>query len=218
MEVVLRGELVMEARDYVDAEGSPSGLRAAAPARRKWALTQEAFDKLLAALGPDRESAAEKYLEVRSNLIRFFEFRGCPFPEDHADETINRVAKRACEGEEIRNPAGYFLGVARMLLLEIHKERAKERQALSELADAGDALYEFEELEPRVQCLERCLGNLSTENRELILQYYQGEKGTKIENRKKLTDRFKIPLNTLRMRALRLREKLQVCVENCLEK
>jgi DNA-directed RNA polymerase specialized sigma24 family protein len=210
--------LVMEARDYVDAEGSPSGLRAAAPARRKWALTQEAFDKLLAALGPDRESAAEKYLDARSNLIRFFEFRGCPFPEDHADETINRVAKRACEGEEIRNPAGYFLGVARMLLLEIHKERARERQALSELADAGAALYEFEELEPRVQCLERCLGNLSTENRELILQYYQGEKGAKIENRKKLTDRFEIPLNTLRMRALRLREKLQVCVENCLEK
>jgi len=208
----------MEARDYVDAEGIPSGLHGAAPARRRWALTQEAFDKLLAALGPDRESAAEKYLEVRSNLIRFFEFRGCPFPEDHADETINRVAKRACEGEEIRNHAGYFLGVARMLLLEIHKERAKERQALSELADAGDAQYEFEELEPRVQCLERCLGNLSTDNRELILQYYQGEKGAKIENRKQLTDRFKIPLNTLRMRALRLREKLQVCVENCLEK
>jgi DNA-directed RNA polymerase specialized sigma24 family protein len=218
MEVVLRGELVMEARDYVDAEGSPSGLRSAAPARRKWALTQEAFDKLLAALGPDREGAAEKYLEVRSNLIRFFEWRGCPFPEDHADETINRVAKRACEGEEILNPAGYFLGVARMLLLEIHKQRAKERQALSELADAGDASYEFQELEPRIQCLDRCLGNLSTENRELILQYYQGEKGAKIENRKKLTDRFKIPLNTLRMRALRLREKLQVCVENCLEK
>jgi len=208
----------MEARDHVDAEGSPSGLRGATPARRKWALTQKAFDKLLAALGPDRESAAEKYLEVRGNLIRFFEFRGCPYPEDHTDETINRVAKRACEGEEIRNPAGYFLGVARMLLLEIHKERAKERQALSELADAGAVLYEFEELEPRVQCLERCLGNLSTENRELILQYYQGEKGAKIENRKNLTDRFKIPLNTLRMRALRLREKLQVCVENCLEK
>src|SRR5262249_42201745 len=166
MEVVLRGGLVMEARDHVDAEGSPSGLRGATPARRKWALTQKAFDKLLAALGPDRESAAEKYLEVRGNLIRFFEFRGCPYPEDHTDETINRVAKRACEGEEIRNPAGYFLGVARMLLLEIHKERAKERQALSELADAGAVLYEFEELEPRVQCLERCLGNLSTENRE----------------------------------------------------
>jgi DNA-directed RNA polymerase specialized sigma24 family protein len=217
MEVILQGEIVMEARDDVDAEGSSSGLRAATAPRRKWALTQEAFDKLLAALGPDRESAGEKYLEVRRNLIRFFEWRGCSFPEDHADETINRVAKRVSEGEEIRNPTSYFLGAARMLLLEIHKERAKERQALSELANAETVAYEFEELAPRVECLERCLESLSTENRELILQYYRGEKSAKVENRKRLTDRFKVPINTLRMRALRLREKLLVCVEDCLK-
>jgi DNA-directed RNA polymerase specialized sigma24 family protein len=207
----------MEARDEVAAESNlPEP--PAAPPRRRWALTQEAFDKLLAALGPDRESAGKKYLEVRGNLLRFFEWRGCPLPEDHADETINRVAKRVFEGEEILNPTSYFHGAARMLLLEIHKEQAKERQALSELAQADYAVYEFEELEPRVECLERCLASLSQENRELILQYYQGEKGTKIENRKKLTDRFKIPINSLRMRAVRLREKLQACVLDCLQK
>src|SRR5690348_13383082 len=118
----------MEAREVADVENHSSGLRAVAGARRKWALTQDAFDKLLITLGPDRESAGEKYLEVRSNLIRFFEWRGCSFPEDHADETINRVAKRVSEGEVIQNPAGYFMGAARLLLLEIHKERAKERQ------------------------------------------------------------------------------------------
>lgn len=209
---------MIDARDNADAESGPPGHRATMTPRRKWALTQEAFDQLLAALGPDRESAGEKYLEVRGNLIRFFEWRGCSFPEDHADETINRVAKRISEGEEIRNPIGYFLGAARMLALEIQKERAKERQALSELANAEAASYQFEELEPRVECLERCLKNLPTENRELIVQYYQGERGAKIENRKRLTDRFKVPLNTLRMRALRLREKLLICVENCLQK
>ncbi|MEP7338427.1 MAG: hypothetical protein ABI977_11885 [Acidobacteriota bacterium] len=190
----------------------------AAPSRRKWALTQEAFDKLLASLGPDHESAGEKYLEVRANLLRFFEWRGCTFPEDHADETINRVAKRVSEGEEILNPASYFHGAARMLMLEIHKEQTKERQAFNELAHADAAVYDFEELEPRVECLERCLTSLSAENRELILQYYQGEKGAKIENRKRLTDRFKIPINSLRMRAVRLREKLHACVLDCLQK
>jgi len=208
----------MEARDVADAERHSSGLRAGAGARRKWALTQEAFDKLLATLGPDRERAGEKYLEVRNHLIRFFEWRGCSFPEDHADETINRVAKRVSEGEEIQNPAGYFLGAARMLLLEIHKERAKERQALSELATADVTSYEFEELEPRVACLERCLKTLSAENRELILRYYHGEKGEKIETRKKLGERFGMQLNALRMRAVRLREKLLVCVSDCLKK
>jgi len=50
----------------------------------------------------------------------------------------------------------------------------------------------------------------------LIIEYYQGEKGAKIQNRKRLTERFGVPVNTLRMRALRLREKLQGCVEDCL--
>src|SRR5262249_13351711 len=161
-------------RDEVNAESSSVGASGAAAPRRKWALTQEAFDKLLAILGPDRESAGETYLEIRDNLIRFFEWRGCSFPEDHADETINRVAKRVYEGGEIRNPSGYFLGAARMLLLEIHKEQAKVRLAFSEMANEEAVSYEFEELDPRVGCLEGCLKGLSTENSELILQYYQG--------------------------------------------
>src|SRR5205085_10553550 len=101
--------------------------------RRKWSLTQEAFDRLLSCLAAERESAGEKYLEIRRNLIRFFEWRGCPSPEDHADETVNRVAKRLSEGEEISNIAGYFIGVARLLVLEILKARARESQALGEM-------------------------------------------------------------------------------------
>ena len=75
-----------------------------AEVRQKWTLTQEAFDKLLLALGGDGDGpdrGGQKYLEIRGNLIRFFEWRGCPFPEDHADETINRMARRVAEGEEL---------------------------------------------------------------------------------------------------------------------
>jgi DNA-directed RNA polymerase specialized sigma24 family protein len=206
----------MEIRDDTDVESGSMELRAVAP-RRKWALTQESFDRLLIAFDADREIAGKKYLELRAALIRFFEWRGCPFPEDHADETINRVARKISEGEAIRDPAHYAIGVARMLLLEIHKAREKERRALNEMPFSEAARYEFEDLEPRIECLKRCLQSLSPENREMILQYYQGDKGAKIENRKRLTDRFKIPLNTLRMRALRLREKLLVCVEGCVK-
>lgn len=210
----------MEARDETDAESVEDVRRASSLARRRWALTQEAFDKLLACLDPDREAAGVKYLEVRRNLTRFFEWRGCPFPEDHADETINRVAKRVSEGEEIRNPSAYFLGAARMLLLEIHKERAREHQAIAELTIDGAKRYEyeFEEIEPRVECLRRCLKSLSEQERELILQYYHGEKSAKIEARKRLSERLGTSLNTLRMRALRLREKLFLCVADCLKK
>jgi len=191
----------------VDGEGT---------ARQKWTLTQEAFDRLLVALGGYRDSAAQKYLEIRTHLMRFFEWRGCSFPEDHADETINRIAKRVAEGEEILNYSGYAMGVARLLLLEINKGRQREQQALAEIGTSSE-VYEEEpdDSESRLVCLRSCLQTLSADNRELILEYYQGEKGEKIQNRKKLMDRLGIPVNTLRMRALRLRERLQSCVETC---
>jgi DNA-directed RNA polymerase specialized sigma24 family protein len=183
--------------------------------RQKWALNQEAFDRLLVAFDADREIAGRKYLEIRNNLTRFFEWRGCSFPEDHADETINRMAKRVSEGEEILNHSGYAMGVARLLVLEINKGRQREQSALAEIGAAPDVYVPEDDSESRLTCLRSCLQTLSPDNRELILQYYQGEKGEKIQNRKKLLQRLGIPVNTLRMRALRLRERLQACVEEC---
>ena len=203
-------------QDHAQVATDSSGQTAQGAARQKWTLTQDAFDKLLIALDGDRDSAAKKYLEIRGNLTRFFEWRGCPFPEDHADETINRIAKRVAEGEEILNYSGYAMGVARLLLLEINKGRQREQMALAEVGTASEVYEKPDDDESRLVCLRSCLQTLSTDNRELIIQYYQGEKGEKIKNRKKLMDRLGIPVNTLRMRALRLRERLQSCVEECL--
>lgn len=187
--------------------------------RQRWTLTQEAFDKLLLSFGDDRDSGGQKYLEIRGNLIRFFEWRGCPFPEDHADETINRIAKRVFEGEQIQNPAGYAMGVARLLVLEIVKGRHREQLAMNEITTTTTEAYtDTDDGEDRIECLRHCLTGLSTENRQLITDYYEGEKGDKIQNRKKLVEKLGIPVNTLRMRALRLRDRLQVCVEDCMAK
>ena len=186
-----------------------------APApRRRWVLTQDAFDKLLTSLDEDRDTAGERYLEIRSNLIRFFQWRGTPFPEDHADETINRIAKRVSEEEEIRNPASYYFGVARMLLLEINRERIREQQALTDMPITLFESESFEDFDERIESLRSCLRHLSDENRQLILQYYHGEKGEKIDSRRRLSERLGISVNTLRMRALRIREELQRCAEN----
>ena len=183
--------------------------------RRKWTLTQEAFDKFLASLGEDRETAGAKYLEIRSNLVRFFQWRGSHFPEEYADETINRVAKRVSESEEIRNLPSYYLGVARMLLLEMGRERAREQQVLSEVSCSLTPSKEPDEIDEHIDCLREALQHLSPENRHLILHYYQGEKGEKIKTRKTLSQQLGIPINTLRMRALRIRDELQHYVENC---
>src|SRR5215510_9664653 len=119
-------------------------------ARQKWTLTQDAFDRLLIAFGGNRESGSEKYLEIRGNLTRFFEWRGCSFPEDHADETINRIAKRVAEGEEILNHTGYAMGVARLLLLEINKGRQREQSALAEIGAAPDVYVPEDDDESRL--------------------------------------------------------------------
>lgn len=181
----------------------------------KYPLTQAAFDELLAALDEDRERAGAKYTELREQLFRLFTWRGCPSPEDHADETLNRTARRLAGGEHIIDVRHYAFGVARLLALEVYREEERRRLALAELPTAGEAVEDTNEEETRLRCLQNCLMKLSQENRELIVQYYQGERGAKIANRKQLAGRFKLTLNTLRMRALRLREGLENCVVEC---
>jgi DNA-directed RNA polymerase specialized sigma24 family protein len=185
--------------------------------RQKWSLTKDAFDSLLASLDSDRDAAAKRYLEIRGHLVRLFEWRGCSTPDEYADETINRCARKIAGGEEIADIASYSIGVARMLVREKSRDRYKEARPLEEApephtmpaAPAGDS-------EVRVDCLRRCLDQLTPGNREFILNYYVGEKGEKIKTRKGLSKVFGIPASTLRMRALRVRERLELCTEKCL--
>ena len=188
-------------------------------ARQKWSLTQEAFDGLLASLGPNREVAADRYLEIRRNLVRLFEWRGCFTPEEFADETLNRCARKIGEGEEIRDLAAYSIGVARMLFREQGRQRASEPRSIDQVPEPHVLPPESGfGVKDRLECLSRCLARLSAENRDLILSYYRGDKGEKIRNRKLLVQSFGIPASTLRMRALRVRETLQLCSEDCLRR
>src|SRR5512138_898422 len=84
----------------------------------EWTLTEEAFTRLLAHLDPERERAGEKYETLRLTLMKFFDWRGAHFPDEYADETLNRVARRIESGETIRDIATYCHGVARMIFLE----------------------------------------------------------------------------------------------------
>jgi RNA polymerase sigma factor (sigma-70 family) len=187
----------------------------------KWSLTADAFDKLLFCLDcTDRESASEKYLLLRRNLVRFFEGRGLSSAEEAADEVCNRLARKLDAGECIENINQYAYGIARMIMLEIRKRQGREQKALSELQPKNDFLPDDEEseVELRLECLNRCLNDLSAENRELILAYYQGDGRAKIENRQKLADKLGIPQNALRSRAVRLRERLKILISRNLKK
>jgi DNA-directed RNA polymerase specialized sigma24 family protein len=188
----------------------------AAPA--KWTLTQEAFEGLLRSIGSDRDTAAGRYLEIRRNLVRLFEWRGCSTPEEYADETMNRCARKIAAGDEIRDLATYSIGVARMLLREMGRVRAREPHSLCDVPEPRVAPTQHEIGQgEQAECLRKCLAQLSAAHRDLILNYYTGDKGDKIRERKSLMQSLGIPASSLRMRALRIRESLELCTNNCVQ-
>lgn len=192
-------------------------------ARKKdWTLTPEAFERLLASLDADRERAGQRYENMRRKLIEFFEARGSNSPADHADETINRVARRLDEGESVHDLSAYFYGVARLLFKETLRGRGKEPSAL-DLAPVPTVVADNEEQEQRRQdeelrlkCFEVCLSKLPTTHRILIVGYYREEQGIKIEQRKRQAEALNMSLNALRLRACRIRAELGDCINSCL--
>jgi DNA-directed RNA polymerase specialized sigma24 family protein len=186
----------------------------------KASLSKEAFNNLLEYLHPDRECAGHVYESLRRKLIMFFESRGCHSPVEYADETINRVAYNIQQSRQIwTDLPRYFLGVARNLLKEFWRE--KERWFLPielippqlhpsmSLRDKVEKDSELEKGEQRLECLTQCMEELSSESRDLLLRYYQGEKGQMITNRKILAEEMGIPVASLRLRAFRLRHNLE---------
>ena len=187
-------------------------------AKKVWQLTQTGFDRLLASLDADRETAGEKYLLLRRNLVRFFEVRGFSAAETAADEIINRLSKKLDFGDQIENINTYAIGIARMLALELSKSPLQK--TTNDLPEISIQPFdeEKEQNNEKLKCLDECLNELSDDNRGIIVGYYKGEKREKIENRKRLAENWKIPNNALRSRAVRLRAKLESCITNCLRK
>ena len=184
-------------------------------------LTAQAFIRLLERLGDNEEQAAQNYEDLRHTLIRSFEWRGAPFPEEHADETFNRLARKLDEGVEIRNINDYTYSVARLVWLEAIKGGDKHPAPLDESQHepiAIDISREVAEKEDSLACLDDCLDALPGESRDLIMEYYVDEKRGRIDRRRDLAQRLGLRRDALANRAQRLRDKLEQCVTRCLQK
>jgi len=183
-------------------------------------LNADTFSQLLLYLSPDQDQAAEKYEELRRKLIRFFQWRSAPFPEEHADDVINRLAKQIAAGVSVRNVATYAYEIARLVLLETLKSKDSRRVSLDDAnvevaLETGD---DVQEKEIRLACLDDCLESLPEASHSLILEYYQDDKRDRIERRKALANSLGLPREALANRAQRLRDKLQQCVTRCVAK
>lgn len=175
-------------------------------------LTKQEFDQLLAWLDPDPDLAAERYEAIRQRLITIFLSRQCDEAEDLADETINRVAKKVkdLKDDYVGEPARYFHGVAKKVFLEYRRLRNRPIYIIQPASR--------EELEPYLECLDYCLAQLSPQSRELILLYYREQKQAKIASHKQMREQMRLNADALRVRAYRIRVKLEKCILECLDR
>ena len=172
--------------------------------------SQTPFDMLLARLDPDRERAGELYEEIRLKLLKFFIWKNCPDADFHTDDALDRIARKLHEGTEIKNVNAYAYQVARFIALEQYRQPSATETEIPETRIP-------EPPPPRMHCLEQCLGFLAVPDRELILSYYEGEGSAKIAQRKDLSRQLQISMTALKIRACRIRTKLESCINGCME-
>jgi DNA-directed RNA polymerase specialized sigma24 family protein len=174
-------------------------------------IKQEDFDELLCWLDRDRDLAGKKYESIRQSLIKIFVWQGCTDGEELADETINRVLKKISPVKKsyVGDPALYFYGVARKILLETKRRPEREVEidhalSLSDLSNLEDSL-EKDRTESLENLLDEWLNTLTKRERDLLLNYYVDEGIARIRNRKKLGKAWKLSSAALRQRVHRLK-------------
>ena len=188
---------------------------------RDSAIPPESFDEILAWLNPDRDVAGSIYVQLREDLTKIFTWNRCADPEGLTDEVFDRVAKKVhhLKDSYVGDPKLYFYGVARNLIKEIPK-KVKMQTSLQGTEPASDPRRELEQETAmmREDCLRSCLQKLRKDKRELILEYYAKDKQAKIDHRTEMAERLGITVETLRVKAYRIRATLEQCIERCLER
>jgi DNA-directed RNA polymerase specialized sigma24 family protein len=178
-------------------------------------LTAGSLACLLARLDADPERAGSAYEALRRALVALFTWRGASTPEECADETLDRLAARLEEGVVVEDVPRFARGIARLVLLE-HWRRLDARAVPLDDAALSRPVADAPDDEALHGCLERCLGELPQDARDLILQYYVAEGRPRIDRRKRLAEALRVSESALRNRAQRLRDRLETCLTRCL--
>jgi DNA-directed RNA polymerase specialized sigma24 family protein len=172
-------------------------------------VTQEKFAGFLEWLSPGGEG--EEYERLHFRLCTFFSQRRCRFPDELADETINRLMLKVGE-EQIENKLAYCYGVAKNVYREsLRKER--HHVNVDEVLVVAPTPAERNVSE---ECLDKCLAELPAESQQMILDYFSEVKLAKVELRRRLSQSFEVTQTALRVRVMRTKQKLKLCVQECM--
>jgi DNA-directed RNA polymerase specialized sigma24 family protein len=179
-------------------------------------LRSEQFEALLQRLGPDRDFAGTRYEQLRRRLVTVFEYRRCSHPEELADQTLDRAARRLQEiGSDFvgSDPTRFVFGVA----WNVARESFRHPSALPlpEKWEGVDPGGRGDDEDRERACLDRCLERLSAPERDLVLGYHQGEKSARIRRRSELARELELSPNALRLRIHRITSSLRECIVDC---
>ena len=186
-------------------------------------LTREALEILLKKLGgEDPARSADNYFELRLKLSKCLGWKGCAptVIDDLVDESLDRVAAKLLAGESINNLSAYSYRVLNFVWLE--QSRKNKEDAFGD--DAPETMVFMElpgEVDRRIECLRSCLPKIAPDekDRRLIIGYYDSrEDKNLIKRRKSLAEFLGLKMNALKVRACRLRAKLEICINECVAK
>lgn len=172
--------------------------------------------------GEDGQGIIELFESLRAKLTIFFEIRHCIDPEELADETMQRVVLKICQGTEVSNLIGYSYGVAKNILKENRRrESVKQAYVDSQKYRAGsdpiDDEADAQMRERRLKCMEDCLARLKEQGRSLLSEYYKFKGQAKLVHRKQMAEDLNISREALSLRVFHLRQKVKRCVHECLQ-
>lgn len=178
--------------------------------------TREQLENLLARLGADDARAGEALERLRMRLELLFAANGCGRTDELVDRTLDILMCRMDEGESIVSPTGYAIGVARRLLMEDRRKRSGLPIPLEE----GHGIFVSAAAElpasapnPRVGCLERCLGRIA--GGALFLEYHDADGTDASARRQEMARREGLSPGGLRKRVHTIRLALERCVTEC---
>jgi DNA-directed RNA polymerase specialized sigma24 family protein len=172
-------------------------------------MTEESLKILLANLSSNPNEAAAAYTNLRNSLVRFFQLKGDFDADEAADSTLDRVALKLSQSTEVTNVTSYGFGVARLIFLERLRISEKNKKA-------HDGFYNDQKRDEadNYSVFRECFEKLQQKEKEILEDYFADMPSSDLMiYREKLSAKYDISLNNLRIKVFRLRRRLDDCLK-----
>lgn len=180
------------------------------------------LERCLKAFHQDEDVASRLYLDFYRRLLNYFESNRCLDSNHCADIVMERFAQIATT-KKVQNSRPLIFSIAWKVLHEYWRNIKREKKlamrlgAPSPINSTDNDQAEDTDMElVKSECRKRCVSQMASEDRTLIMRYNDSGGGEKLyESRKKLADDLGVTLPELRKRVCNIRRDLRGAYERC---